>query len=217
VINNPEKTDSALKSRRLRFPDDESRFAWLSMLLDAYEIIDRGVSIAIKKEEKKGMRLACKKGCDNCCHTHRDIPIYPLEIVGMYWFCVEKMDLSSRANLKKQLSTYRIGGSCPFLIHGSCSVHLLRPIACRQFNVFNKPCKNAEDPYYTRRHDVLTPLQEYTERAFLIMLPFYGITIETEKRRIIKNNLIHTQASNLKAYNWKKLSEKMDDFDARCR
>ncbi|MBS1114086.1 MAG: hypothetical protein H6Q92_1849, partial [Nitrospirae bacterium] len=37
---------------------------------------------------------------------------------------------------------------------------------CRQFNVFGSPCAEGEDPYYTRREDVLLPIKQYTDRAF---------------------------------------------------
>ncbi len=201
---------------RLHFPDDESKFGWLPMLLDAYAIIDRGVAAAITREEKRqNTKVACKKGCSSCCHTHKDIPMYPLELVGVYWFVIEKTVQPLRAVLKKQLLSFEKGGPCPFLTDDSCSIHPLRPVACRQFNVFRKPCEKDEDPFFTRRDDVLTPIQEYVDQAFTIMLPFYGITNEADKVRAIQQNLIHTQVSNLKSYKWRKLSERMDEFDCR--
>ncbi|MDP1759747.1 MAG: hypothetical protein Q8K77_08125, partial [Thermodesulfovibrionales bacterium] len=52
-------------SKHLRFPDDEARFQWLSMLLDSHAIIDEGISIAIVKEKTgRNRKLACKEGCD---------------------------------------------------------------------------------------------------------------------------------------------------------
>ncbi|HEX9019876.1 MAG TPA: YkgJ family cysteine cluster protein, partial [Nitrospirota bacterium] len=70
-------------SRRLRFPEDEKRLAWLPMLLDAYAIADTGVWVAVRNEEKRRKaRLACGKGCGHCCVHQRDIPLYPHELVG---------------------------------------------------------------------------------------------------------------------------------------
>ena len=46
-------------------------------------------------------------------------------------------------------------------------------------------------------------------------LPFYGITDEKEKNHFIENNLIHAQAVNLQAYDWRKLVKVMDDFDSK--
>jgi Fe-S-cluster containining protein len=202
--------------RRLCFADEESRFPWLSMLLDSHAIIDEGISVAIVKEETgRNRKLACKEGCDNCCRVNKDIPVYPIELVGIYWFSNEKAEQALRETLKKQLSNHTKNDPCPFLINNSCSIYIVRPASCRQFGVFSKPCDGGEDPYYTRRDDVLMPIEDYTKKAFLATLPFYGITDEKEKNHFIENNLIHAQAVNLQAYDWKKLAKVMDDFDAK--
>jgi len=207
--------DEGRDSRRVSFPDEESKFPWLTMLLDAYAIIDEGVAAAIQeREEKSGATLACKKGCDNCCRTHTDIPLYPLELVGIYWYSTEKLAKPLRELLRIQLKVHRAGDQCPFLLHGSCSIHVLRPVACRQFNVFNTPCGVGEDPYFTRRDDVLTPVQEYTDRAFSAMLPYYGVTHKGDRQKAIAH-IIHTQAVNLQSFEWKKLVRLMDNFDSR--
>ncbi|HXX54204.1 MAG TPA: YkgJ family cysteine cluster protein [Thermodesulfovibrionales bacterium] len=200
-------------TRRAHFLE-ESKFPWLSMLLDAYAIIDEGVAKAVQESEKNNALLACKKGCDNCCRTHTDIPLYPLEMVGVYWYCTEKMATLLRELLRTQLKLHRAGDPCPFLIHGSCSIHTIRPVACRQFNVFNKPCGVGEDPYFTRRDDVLIPIREYTERAFSTMLPYYGTANKGDRQKAIAH-IIHTQAVNLQSFDWKKLVRLMDDFDSR--
>lgn len=94
-------------SRLVRFPDEESRFPWLSMLLDSYAIIDEGISAAIVKEEtEKNIKLVCKEGCDICCRVNKDIPIYPIELVGIYWFSTEKLERAVRETLKKQISSH---------------------------------------------------------------------------------------------------------------
>ena len=202
----------------MRFPDEESRFPWLSMLLDFYAVIDEGISVAAGKEEnERNIKLACKEGCDICCRVNKDIPVYPIELVGIYWFSNEKAGQSVRETLKKQLLSHTKSDPCPFLINNSCSIYIVRPASCRQFGVFNKPCDKGEDPYYTRRDDVLTPIEDYTKKAFLATLPFYGITAEKEKNHFIEKNLIHAQAVNLQAYDWKKLVKIMDDFASKKR
>ncbi len=203
-----------MSETRLHFPDDEPKLPWLPMLLDAYATVDEGIDAAIRKHEGKfRTRLSCGKGCGNCCRTHKDIPVYPLELVGIYWFIVEKTAQPVRGILKQRLLNHEKGAACPFLIEGACSIHPLRPMACRQFNVFGKPCAEGEDPFYTRRNEVLTPLQSYTDRAFSIMLPFHGITGEAAKARAIKSKLINTQVRVLQSCGWKELARRMDDFD----
>ena len=210
---------------RLRFPEDEARLSWLPLLLEACSIIDAGVQRAVGDFEKKSpnLKLACKKGCGHCCRTHTDIPLYPLELAGIYWFCTERMARPARDALKARLQDDirqpkdGAGGKegCVFLEEGfSCSIHPVRPVACRQFNVFGRPCGPGEDPYFTSRQDVLTPIREYTDRAFLVMLPFYGIHDEARKEKAVRDGLLHTQAINLRSMDWTRLLKVMEGFEA---
>ena len=201
-------------SRRLPFPDDEKRLPWLPLLLDAYAIADTGVAVAIRDEEKRRKsKLACAKGCGNCCAHQADLPLYPHELVGIYWYVSEKMVSPGRDVLRDRLAVHAAGSACPFLIDNSCSLHPVRPIGCRQFNVFTQPCAEGEDPYYTRRGDVLVPIQDYTDRAFAAVLPFYNMKREDDLAAAIK--LIRSQIMNLQTYDWKKLVAIMEQADAR--
>jgi Fe-S-cluster containining protein len=215
-MKDSEKTNKlSSSSLRIHFPDDERKFPWLCMLLDAYAIIDEGIAVAVKAEEEElKIKLACREGCDNCCRTHRDIPIYPLELIGISWFATERVVEPLRSLLKEQLARHGEEDPCPFLINGSCAVHLLRPIACRQFNVFSEQCDEGEDPYFTRRDDVLSPIRDYTDRAFAAMLSFYGIPEDADKVRAARS-IIQTQAINLQSFDWKTLVGLMEDFDSK--
>ncbi|MBF0320949.1 MAG: YkgJ family cysteine cluster protein [Nitrospirae bacterium] len=217
-MNNSASNQTAVNKPpwRLRFPDSEGKLTWLSMLLDSYAIVDKGVAHAVKKEiKRRKTSLACKVNCDSCCRTHTDIPVYPHEMPGIYWYAAEKMDRAVRVVLRGRLLSAPSDSSCPFLIDASCSIHPVRPAACRQFNVFNRPCAEGEDPFFTRREDVLTPERDYTDKAFYTVLPFYGITEEVAKAKAIKNRILHTQAQNLKSIKWLQLAKAMDDFDNR--
>ncbi len=200
-------------SRRLTF-DEEAKLPWLSMLLDAYAMIDEGVAVAIRAEaDELNAKLACREGCDNCCRTHKDIPFYPLELMGIYWFATEKVHGTAREILRRQLETRREGDPCPFLVNKSCSIHPMRPVACRQFNVFYEACDEGEDPYFTRRDDVLTPIKTYTDRAFSVMLPFYGVLAGSDEN-CSADKVIKTLALNLPSFDWSELLRMMEDFDS---
>ena len=199
--------------RKLSFQKDIESQPWLSLLIDAYYIIDKGISDAIKQEQLKKRILACRKGCSNCCRTHSDIPVYPLELVGLSWYVVEKIAGAEREIIKNHLNDYRENNPCPFLLDNSCAVHPMRPISCRQFIVFGKPCDVGEDPYYTRRHDVLSPMQSYVDRAFYIMLPFYGIEKEEDRWQLIESGAVHNIVRRIQNCNWKSLAEKMSEHD----
>lgn len=192
---------------RLRFPADEERLPWLAMLLDAYAVADTGVAVATRETAKRRKAvLACATGCDACCHQ-TDIPLYPHEIVGIYWYAVEKVLPPVRDIVLNQLARHAPGGACPFLVEHACAIHPLRPLACRQFNVFGSPCIQGEDPYYTRRDDVLEPIPEYTERVFAAVIPFYNLGAPTDRAAAVK--AVRGQIMNLRSYDWKRLAAMM--------
>ncbi len=199
--------------KRLSFPSDEVKKSWLKPLLEGYHIVDKGVSKAISEERKKGRKLACGKGCSTCCGTHQDIPIYPLELTGIIWYVNEKIAGELRNVLKTQLSEFKKSSPCPFIVDNACSIHPMRPMACRQFNVFGMQCTQGEDPYHTRREDVMDPVKKYVDQAFYIMLPFYGIEKESERIRIVETGGFHKMVRELHSCNWKELAEKMERFD----
>ncbi len=202
-------------SKRLSFPKDETKKPWLKLLLEGYHIVDKGIAKAIGEEKKKGRALACGKGCSTCCATHQDIPIYPLELIGIAWYAADRISGEIRDVLKKQLSEFKKGSPCPFLVDGACAIHQLRPMACRQFNVFNKRCEEGEDPFHSRREDVMDPVKKHVDQAFYIMLPYYKVEKESERIRIIETGSFHQMAKALHSCNWKELAEKMERFDKK--
>jgi Fe-S-cluster containining protein len=203
------------RSARLSFPDDEAKQAWLSLLLEGYAIVDAGVHEGIRREVAQGRMLACGKGCAACCRSHVTIPVYPLELIGITWYAIEKIHGDTRAQLIQQLREHKQGEPCPLLVEDSCSVHPLRPMACRQFNVFGKVCAEGEDAYYTRRTDVLTSMRAYADAAFDVMLPFYGVRNSGERQRMIQSGEVHRLVKVLQEYDWPKLAERMQAFDAQ--
>lgn len=205
----------AYPEKRVSFPEEEARHGWLKLLLDAYSIVDHGVEQALEQQAMaKSRTLACKKGCANCCRIHAAVPVYPLEMAGMAWYSTEQVAGKQREALIRQLESFAEGMACPFLVDEVCAIHTLRPMACRQFNVFDTPCAEAEDPYYTRRQDVLTPIEAYTNKAFWVTLPFYGLTDEQDKEIAIKERHIHRQVRVLQQCSWKELAKKMRSYDA---
>ncbi len=204
---------SSDSGRRLSFPAAEALHSWLPLLLEAYAIADAGVAEGIRREERQGRHLACGKGCAACCRTHKTIPVYPLELVGLSWYATEELQGPMRSKLKAQLRTHAAGEACPFLVDGICAVHSLRPLACRQFNVFGRVCAEGEDAYYTRRQDVLTPIKRYMDEAFFVMLPFYGAEGKAERRRLIEAGAMHSMARVMQDMEWASLADKMEAYE----
>jgi len=201
-------------SRRLHFPEEEKRLPWLPMLLDAYAIADTGIAVALRDaENKQKKKLACGKGCGNCCEHQKDLPLYAHELVGIYWYVSDKLPATTRDVLKIRLTAHTADSPCPFLIEGACSIHPLRPVGCRQFNVFTTPCKPGEDPYYTRRDDVLVPIADYTDRAFAATLPFYNMKREGDLSQALK--LIRSRIMNIQTFDWGRLVALIEQAGSR--
>ncbi len=194
---------------RLFFPEDEKLHKWLSLLLNAYAIMDEGVLKDIQKAQRAGKKIACHRGCSNCCNTHRDIPLYPIEIVGIYWYVMEKVKEPLRSQIKVALIKHSKGESCPFMINNVCSIYPMRPLACRQFNVFGKPCKEGEDPFYTRPEDVLKPSENYLGKALYETTPFYGLFSEEEKIEFINSGELNRLVKILQHFPWIELARRM--------
>ncbi len=200
---------SYLEPERLKFPTEEVRHNWLPMLLDIYYITDRGVHEGILRQNSKGKTLACFKGCSACCRSHTTIPVFPIEITGLYWFIIEKTSGEIREKLRQQCATHEKGQPCPLLVNGTCGVHPMRPQACRHFNVFGRSCEEGEDAYYTRREDVLTPIKKFKDDALAKMLPFHKINGRAQRRDAIKQGLMNTYVKVLQEIDWLKLSKRM--------
>jgi len=210
---NKKNRSGSLKTKRISFPQEEKRLPWLSMLLNAYYILDKGVAVAIESEQKRGRELACKRGCSNCCAWFKDIPIYPLELTGISWYAAEKILDYKRVPLKTRLKNHKKNDPCPFLIESACSIYTMRPMACRQFNVFGKYCEEGEDPYYTRIEDVLPLVKKYVDQAFFIMLPFHGVEKESDRVKAVESGAMHKTVQVLQKCNWRLLAERMEHFD----
>jgi len=197
---------------RVTFAEDEKAHSWLTLVLDAYAIVDEGVGRAVEKElARSGRELACRRGCDTCCRTQRDIPVYPHEMMGIYWYCTEKIKQPTREVLRMRLLDGQ-RTSCPFLLDGACVIHPLRPTGCRQFNVFGAPCAEGEDPFHTRKGDVVTPERSFAHRAFGLVLALYGVddsAMGEKEKKSTAERVIHTQVVNLQAFDWGKLAERM--------
>ncbi len=210
---NKKSRSGSVKTKRMSFLQEEKSLPWLSMLLNAYYILDKGVAVAIESEQKRGRKLACGKGCTICCIALKDIPVYPLELMGISWYAAEKISVPQRETLKARLKNHKKNDPCPFLIESACSIYTMRPMACRQFNVFGKPCAEGEDPYYTRIKDVLPPVRKFVDQEFFIMLPFHGVEKESDRVKAVESGAMHKTVKVLQECNWKLLAERMEQFD----
>lgn len=201
---------------KARFTTDCRKQPWLSLLLEAYTRSDAAVARAVAGAEAGGRRLACRAGCSACCRSHGDIPVYPLELVGIAWYVTEQVRGAARAALKARLRAHRPGAPCPFLVEDRCSIHPLRPMACRHFNVLDRPCAPGEDAWHTRPQDVVSPAPAERDAALAVTLPFYGVA-PGAGARLLREGALNAVARNLNDCQWTSLAERMEAYDRRAR
>jgi Fe-S-cluster containining protein len=92
--------------------------------------------------------LACKKGCDHCCHV--TVLADAATVIRIADYVTETFSPAQRMLLDMRLIDYedrvekmtpaersRSRIACPLLVDGTCSVHPVRPLVCRAFNSYD--------------------------------------------------------------------------------
>lgn len=195
-----------------RFPEHEARHPWLPLLLRMHALVDAGVEAAVREQERRrGARRACRRGCSVCCRTQSDIPVFPIELAGLSWFAAEELAGAARDAVRGRLDRHAPAGrECPFLVEEACALHPVRPMACRLFTVFGRPCAEGEDPFHARRDDMLAPPQGLLAGAYRVMLPFHGVTEPQDQEHWLERGLVTPLARNLPSCDWRTLTRLMD-------
>ena len=182
-----------------------------------YELCDRCVDIACK-HIKSGERVTCSKGCGSCCR--QVVPVSIPEVLFLRSFldrlpsegreCYQSslktiVDSASRNGILPALENagsdheaiaaaeayFNQGYNCPFLENGACSIHAVRPFACREFNAISLP-ELCENPFINRVRKVqVVPKMTSVAARFAakllgerpVLLPLVGITAKEEAQQ----------------------------------
>jgi len=159
-------------------PDSSLTHLWLPSLIKAQAIMDVGVRLAIRHESAvRGEKPACRDKCAGCCSS-RHMAATSLEIAGAAWHLKRESSPRSLSALERLGRSDQDGNdaeSCPLLVDGLCAAYSMRFLSCRQLVVFGRACSMGEDPFRTRRSDVLTPLRTYAYKAYSLLLPHLGV------------------------------------------
>ena len=153
------------------------------------------VQIGVEAAESEGKKISCKKGCGACCRQAVPIAeaeaFYIAELVEnmdeprrtkiknrfaevcqrlreMNWFeRMEKFaDLTIEERINLVMEHFHENIKCPFLEDESCSIHLDRPLACREYLV-TSPAENCKKPS-AKNIRIVEPLLK-TSKAFRVL------------------------------------------------
>jgi Fe-S-cluster containining protein len=145
----------------------------LQKLLPVFQGLTNAVmDVAVAGVEREGKSISCRKGCGACCRQVVPISesearaiaelvdampeprqtrvrsrfadaIVQLERAGL----IAKLRNPDEAKNSRELglSYFAVGVPCPFLEDESCSIHLDRPLACREYLV-TSPAANCANP-----------------------------------------------------------------------
>jgi len=103
------------------------------------------------------------------------------------------------------------------LLNPICSIYPVRPLTCRDFFVYGEPCRENQDPFVLRPHDVHKPNLEISRYVALRFLDYqgFGLTSLDAKEKAFENGLIFEKGSPLHRIEWVKFVRKADSFFKR--
>lgn len=113
-----------------------------SALKEMYAAIDDTNRSLEEFARRKGQQIACKKGCQWCCHQPVFAMDYELDFLKNYieqhFTPAQQAEIKARATKKNEaigkLHDEALLNSkfpCPLLIDGTCTAYAARPVACR--------------------------------------------------------------------------------------
>jgi len=188
---------------RTKYPH-ETKYPWLSLVLDADAIFDYETQLAITEQiQARGQNIACHEGCSDCC-VHQEVRVTLLEFMAISWFYCEICSADLRGRIRSQLISYNERTACPFLIENACSIRPVRPLVCRGFFVYGQPCAPNEDVSKTRPHDIHPPdivLGQYI--AFrLLDYPDFGCPTVAAKEKALRNGIMAAISKPMHMWDW---------------
>ena len=98
-----------------------------------------GVSRVVQSSIERGVKIACRAGCNHCCHAR-------VETIAPEVFRIarelagrppDELDdlvqrLSEHVALNNDASSWNQRTECPFLVNALCSIYDVRPSTCRK-------------------------------------------------------------------------------------
>lgn len=208
--------DRSTKPARPRY-DAEQQYNWLTPMLDAYAIHEDGLAKELAREtEKRGQSVACGRGCAACC-DNASVPITPFEMRVVSWYVSEELPEAVQDRLKPRLLRDNTRADCPFLLDRECSIHPVRPLACRGMVVFRKACEPHEHVVETRPEDIFIQSRDLSRKVGLRVLDSTSWPNNTSKRDAFERGVIPQIAKQIHELDWSVIARSIDHFRGEGR
>jgi Fe-S-cluster containining protein len=99
--------------------------------------IDQLLEQAAQHLPQGGAQLACRAGCNFCCHLQ--VRVLPHEAIALFRYLQSRMSPANADRVRMKISEYTrtpqpAGRACAFLIEGECSAYEVRPSACAAYH-----------------------------------------------------------------------------------
>ena len=109
--------------------------------------VDHLLEQAAQHLPEGGAHLACRAGCNFCCHLQ--VRVLPHEAIALFRYLQSRMAPATADRVRMKIREYahtpdlaRHAGArraCAFLVEGECSAYAVRPSACAAYHSVSRP------------------------------------------------------------------------------
>jgi Fe-S-cluster containining protein len=145
------------------------------------------LDVAGKFSDAASPYIACKRGCNHCCHIQVAITGLEAQLLG-HKIGVKPANLQPPRLRPQESFDYRT--PCTFLENGECSIYDNRPLVCRthaSFEVDADECRLTDENGIRRRGGVHTPDFPGVKEALNVVVNLFGKTQYADIRDYFPN------------------------------
>jgi Fe-S-cluster containining protein len=102
--------------------------------------LDQLLDEAAQHLQPAGGALACRAGCNFCCHLK--VMVLPHEAIALFRYLNSRLPQATaervRARVRERAAGKAVGRACAFLVDGQCAAYEARPSACAAYHSLSK-------------------------------------------------------------------------------
>jgi hypothetical protein len=103
--------------------------------------LDQLLAQAAQHLSQPGAALACRAGCNFCCHLK--VMVLPHEAIALFRYLQSQIPSSTARSIRTRVRDYASSATtapraCAFLVDGECAAYAARPSACAGYHSLSK-------------------------------------------------------------------------------